>query len=67
MRHIPPTKLKILMILFFATASWGIVFGLFVYPNFMIVLLGVINLCLGGFFGYVFLTQEPKLRNKRKK
>jgi len=67
MRYIQPKRLKVLMILFFGTASWGIVFGLYVYPNFMIVLLGVINLCLGGLFGYVFLTQEPKLRGKRKK
>lgn len=67
MRHIPQKKLKVLMIIFFGTAAWGIVFGLYVYPNFMIVVLGVINLCLGGFSGYVFLTQEPKLRDKRKK
>jgi hypothetical protein len=28
--------------------------------------LGVINLCLGGFIGWIFLTQQPKSRDKRK-
>jgi hypothetical protein len=67
MRYIPPKKLKILMVLFFGTAGWGIIFGLYgPNPHIMIVFLGVVNLCLGGLFGYVFLTQEPKLRDKRK-
>lgn len=56
------------MALFFGTGGWGIVFGLYgPNPYLMVVFLGVINLCLGGLFGYVFLTQEPKLRDKRKK
>jgi hypothetical protein len=33
----------------------------------MITFMGVINLCLGGFFGWVLLTQKPKLDDKRKK
>ena len=68
MRHIKPKRLKILMALFFGTAGWGIIYGLYGpnNPPIMIVFLGVINLCLGGLFGYVLLTQEPKLRDKRK-
>ncbi|MBM3896133.1 MAG: hypothetical protein FJ360_00055 [Thaumarchaeota archaeon] len=67
MRYIKPKRLKLLMILFFGTAGWGIIYGLYgSNPNLMIVFLGVVNLCLGGLFGYVFLTQEPRLRDKRK-
>ncbi|MGI0003187.1 MAG: hypothetical protein ACRD91_03070 [Nitrosopumilaceae archaeon] len=67
MRYIKPKRLKLLMILFFGTAGWGIISGLYgPNPHIMIVFLGVINLCLGGLFGYVFLTQAPKLRDKRK-
>ncbi|MBM3911275.1 MAG: hypothetical protein FJ356_06460 [Thaumarchaeota archaeon] len=67
MRYIKPKRLKLLMILFFGTAGWGIIYGLYgPNPNLMIVFLGVVNLCLGGLFGYVFLTQEPRLRDKRK-
>jgi hypothetical protein len=29
--------------------------------------MGVINLCLGAFFGWIFLTQKPQLDDKRKK
>ncbi|MFB5597945.1 MAG: hypothetical protein ACE5RJ_02875 [Nitrosopumilaceae archaeon] len=69
MKYIPPKKLKIIMLAFFVTGALGIIVGLFIKsPNsFMITFLGVINICLGGFVGWIFLTQEPKLRDKRKK
>ncbi len=68
MKYIPPRRLKVLIALFFGTGIWGIYFGLSnpSQTSFMITFLGVINLCLGGFFGWVFLTQSPKLRDKRK-
>ncbi len=52
--------------MFFGTGIVGIFMGLN-SNTMMITFLGVINLCLGGFFGWVFLTQKPKLREKRKK
>ncbi len=57
------------MILFFGTAIMGIVIGLSVpsQTSFFITFLGVINLCLGGLVGWIFLTQKPKSRDKRKK
>lgn len=57
------------MILFFSTAAWGIYMGLSVPSqiSFYLTSLGVINLCLGGFVGWLFLTQQPKSRDKRKK
>lgn len=65
MRYVKPTKLKILMIVFFVTGIWGITMGL--WQNvFYLTLLGVINICLGGFVGWLFFTQVPKLRDKRK-
>ncbi len=68
MRYVKKTKLKVLMILFFGTGIMGITIGLSI-PSQMslyITFLGVINLCLGGFVGWLFFTQEPKLRDKRK-
>jgi hypothetical protein len=72
MKWISPKKIKILLVLFFGTGAWGIVAGLFlIKPQiFFIVLFGVINICLGGFFGYRLLTQGPKPEKsseKRKK
>ena len=72
MKYIPPKKLKVLTIMFFAAAGFGIFTGL--YPGIatsgmqglMITLLGVINLLLGGFMGYLLLTQKPKVRDSRK-
>jgi hypothetical protein len=66
MRYIPPKKLKVIMLAFFGTGAVGIVMGL-QFHQLMVTFLAVINICLGGFFGWVFLTQEPKLRDKRKK
>jgi hypothetical protein len=66
MRYVKPKKLKILMILFFGTGIWGIALGL-TQNFFYLTTLGVINICLGGFVGWLFFTQQPKLRDKRKK
>ena len=70
MKYIPPKKLKVLTIMFFAAAGFGIFTGLTVATSgmqgLMITLLGVINLGLGGFMGYLLLTQKPKVRDSRK-
>lgn len=69
MKYIPPKKLKVLMFLFFGTGIWGIVAGTFIIKHpavFYIVVFGVINLCLGGFCGYKFLTQEPESEKRKK-
>ena len=70
MKHVPPTKLKVLMIMFFAASGFGIFTGLAIATSGMqgliITLLGVINLCLGGFMGYLLLTQKAKVRDSRK-
>ena len=65
MKYVTPKKLKVLMILFFGTAILGISMGLS-QRSFYLTTLGVINLCLGGFIGWIFFTQQPKLRDKRK-
>ena len=71
MKHIPPKKLKVLMIMFFAASGFGIFTGLTMATSgmqgLMITFLGVINLGLGGFMGYLLLTQKPKVRDRRKK
>ncbi len=69
MKYIKPKKLKVLMILFFGTGIMGIVIGLSIpsQTSFSITSLAVINLCLGGLVGWIFLTQKPKSRDKRKK
>jgi len=70
MRHVPPKKLKVLLIMFFGTGIFGIVIGLGMLGNdpiIMMTFMGVINLCLGGFIGCVFLNQVPRSKHKRKK
>ena len=71
MKYIPPKKLKVLSIMFFAAAGFGIFTGLTAASSGMqgliITLLGVINLCLGGFMGYLLLSQKPKVRDSRKR
>jgi hypothetical protein len=69
MKYIKPKKLKVLMILFFGTGIMGIVIGLSIpsQTSFSITSLAVINLCLGGLVGWIFLTQKPRLKDKRKK
>jgi len=44
--------------------------GLYVAPpqaSLLITFMGVINISLGGFFGWIFLNQTPQSDNKRKK
>ena len=71
MKYIPPKKLKVLLIMFFAAAGFGIFSGLFLATSgaqgLMITLLGVVNLCLGGFMGFLLLTQKPYKRDPRKR
>ena len=73
MKYINPLRLKVLMMMFFGTGILGIVIGLTVAPNFstdaslMITFMGVINLSLGAFFGWVFLTQQPNVQDPRKR
>jgi len=69
-KYIQPKKLKVLIALFFATAGMGIFVGLVIatgIQSLYITLLGVINLLLGGFVGYLLLTQKAKVRDSRKK
>jgi len=66
------------MMMFFGTGILGIVIGLTVAPamsanaSLMITFMGVINLSLGAFFGWIFLTQkegtqDPRKRKRKKK
>ena len=69
MRYVPPKKLKVLLLMFLGVGAIGIIVGLS-QPSevsLTITFMGVINLCLGGFIGWILLTQKPKLRDKRKK
>ena len=73
MKYVKPLRLKIMMIMFFGTGILGIVVGLYVAPQrapgaiLLITFMGVINLSLGAFFGWIFLTQVPQSNEKRKK
>ena len=70
MKYVSPLRLKVLMMMFFATGILGIVVGLYVAPpqaSLLITFMGVINLSLGGFFGWIYLNQSPQSNNKRKK
>ncbi len=71
MKYIEPTRVKILMMMFFATGTIGIVIGLSPIAGpahtMMITLMGVINIGLGAFFTFVLLTQSQKNPDKRKK
>ena len=58
------------MIMFFATGSFGVVIGLSPIASsvtVMITFLGVVNIGLGAFFAFLFLTQIKKDPDKRKK
>ena len=67
------------MAVFTMVGIWGIAFGLFMGTQkasmnyFMIVVLGVVNLFLGAFMAYLYLTQVRKVdprkdsKYKRKK
>ena len=67
----PGTGSAIIAVIVSAAAGFGMFTGLFVASSGMqgliITLLGVINLCLGGFMGYLLLLQKPKVRDRRKK
>ena len=74
MRYIEPTRVKVLMMMFFATGAVGIIIGLsgFTPASFkiMISIMGVINIGLGAFFSFLYLTQikaDPDKRKKKKK
>ena len=74
MRYIEPTRVKVLMMMFYATGVVGIVIGLSpITPpdlKIMITLMSMINIGLGAFFTYLYLTQikaEPDKRKKKKK
>ena len=70
MKYVEPTRLKVLMMLFFATGIIGIVVGLSPVAGqqtMIITFMGVVNVGLGAFFTYIFLTQETKTPDKRKK
>jgi len=70
MRYIEPTRVKVLMMMFYATGIMGLIIGLVVAPptmTVMITFMGLINIGLGAFFSFIFLTQIQKEPDKRKK
>ena len=74
MRYIEPTRVKVLMMMFFTTGIIGVIIGLSAVtpPNLkiMITLMSMINIGLGAFFTFIYLTQiqgEPDARKKKRK
>jgi phosphotransferase system glucose/maltose/N-acetylglucosamine-specific IIC component len=73
LKYIEPNRLKILMMIFFGTGVMGMIMGLVIAPPSMTMILtfmGVVNVALGAFFVFTFLTQtrrEPDKRKKKKK
>ena len=70
MRYINPIRVKVLMMMFYATGIMGLVIGLAVAPpsmTIMITFMGLVNIGLGAFFTFLFLTQVQKEPDKRKK
>ena len=65
-KYIPPTKLKVLIVMFFVGAGVGIMIGL-THHHMYLTLLGVVNLILGGVMGGILLLQAPRVRDNRKK
>jgi len=65
-KYIPPTKLKVLIVMFFVGAGVGIMIGL-IHHHMYLTLLGVVNLILGGVMGFILLVQAPQVRDRRKK
>jgi hypothetical protein len=65
-KYIPPTKLKVLIVMFFVGAGVGIFLGL-THHHMYLTLLGVVNLILGGVMGGILLLQAPKVRDSRRK
>ena len=66
LKYIPKKKLKVLTGMFFGAGGLGIYTGL-ISGEFMMTAIGTAFLCIGGLTGWMFFTQEPKLRDKRKK
>ena len=74
MRYLEPIKVKILMIMFYAIGIVGIIVALSTITpasmKIMVTFMGVINIGMGAFFTFLFLTQiksEPDKRKKKKK
>jgi len=70
LKYIAPIRVKVLMMMFFGTGTIGIIMGLVVAPPSMTVILtlmGVINVGLGAFFTFIFLTQVQNTPDKRKR
>jgi hypothetical protein len=70
MRYINPIRVKVLMMMFYATGIMGLIIGLAVAPpsmTVMITFMSLVNICLGAFFTFIFLTQIQKEPDKRKK
>ena len=74
LKYIKPKKLKVLTGMFFGAGSLGIIMGLnaggvagATGGGFMMTAFGTGLICIGGLTGWMLLTQEPKLRDKRKK
>ena len=74
MRYIEPTRVKVLMMMFFVTGIVGVLIGLSAITppslKIMITLMSMINIGLGAFFTFIYLTQiqaEPDARKKRRK
>ena len=70
MRYIDPVRVKVLMMMFYATGIMGLIIGLAVAPpsmTVMITFMGLVNVGLGAFFTFLFLTQIQKEPDKRKK
>ena len=70
MRYIDPVRVKVLMMMFYATGIMGLIIGLAVAPpsmTVMITFMGLVNVGLGAFFTFLFLTQVQKAPDKRKK
>ena len=74
MRYIEPTRVKVLMMMFYVTGIVGTLIGLSAItpPNMkiMITFMSLNNVGLGAFFTFIYLTQiksDPDKRKKKKK
>ena len=65
-KKIPPKKSKIIMALFFVSGGIGIAIGL-TQNVFMSTTMGVVNICPGGLFGWLFFTQKPHQDPRKRK
>lgn len=70
MNYIKLRKLKAMMLILFGIGVFGIVVGLGIpgnQPILMVSFMGIISICLSGFFVRIFFTQKPRSDKKRKK